>query len=97
MTCAKRWSTRGIAVSSSNLADEGGQRGLDPFIHGGDVGLLGFDVLRHPLNRHRGARGIRLSGPPQVWDFGSHPDFGQLGQSCAVALAADQCPHHGQT
>jgi len=48
----------GIAVGSSTWPTNGGQRGLDPFIHGGDVGLLGFDEVRHPLNRNRGARGI---------------------------------------
>jgi hypothetical protein len=36
------------------------------FIHGGDVGLLGFDVVRHPLNRNR-ALANSAKAAPSLW------------------------------
>jgi len=34
-----------------NLGGERGQRGLDSFIQGGDLSLLGFDVVQRPLQQ----------------------------------------------
>jgi hypothetical protein len=59
---------------------------------------LGLDVVQHPLQEEPVVSAESAGqGFTQVRDLGPRPALGQLGQHCAVALAGDQCPHHGPT
>jgi hypothetical protein len=59
MTWAQQRSTPGIVASSSTWAAKGAT-GLEPLVQGGDLGLLGFDVVQHLLQQEPGFRGLDM-------------------------------------
>jgi hypothetical protein len=84
----------GDRIKPSHRLGERGDLGVEPFLHGGDVGGDRVDAVQHARQQERVVvgepAGQRLG---EAGGLGTQGAAGQIGQHARVALAGDQRGH----